>query len=71
MTEKQYRTTEQFLEIVDTMENGNMSQAVLACVEYGFWAVDLQRFYEQLELETDIWDYVQLVQQAEKLRAKE
>jgi len=71
MKEQQYRTEDQFLEIIDTMENGNMSQAALSCVEYGFYACDLQRFYKQLELDSDIWDYVQLAQNATKLRAKE
>jgi len=71
MKEQQYKTKEQFLEIVDTMENGNHTQAALSCIEYGFYADNLQHFYESLELDSDIWDFVQLAELAERLRAKE
>ena len=70
MKEKQYKTKEQFLEIVDTMINGNHSEAAFSCVEYGFYADNLQHFYESLELDSDIWDFVELAQNAERLRAK-
>lgn len=38
---KDYRTPEQFREIVDSMINGNWSQAARECVDYGFYAQDL------------------------------
>lgn len=38
---KEYRTDEQFAEIVDSFQNGNWTQAAKECVEYGFWANDL------------------------------
>ena len=67
---KQYRTTKQFLELRETMLNGNWSQAALNCVEYGFSAKELQDHHEAMGFEDDIWDYVILVGMAERLRAK-
>lgn len=43
---KEYQTQEQFREIVDSMINGNWSQAADECVEYGFWANDLLKALE-------------------------
>lgn len=44
--QKEYRTPEQFREIVDSMINGNWSQAARECVEYGFYANDLLKALE-------------------------
>jgi len=52
------------------MINGNRKQAASDCVEYDFCAKDLQDHHQSLGLEDDIWDYVILVEMAEKLRAK-
>ena len=38
---KKYRTNKQFLEIIDTMTNGNWTDAGEMCVEYGFYGNDL------------------------------
>ena len=70
MTEKQYRTERQFLEITETMINGNWSQAAANCVEYGFYAKDLQDHYKSLGLDSDVWDYAELAELAQKLRTK-
>ncbi|WP_438979888.1 hypothetical protein [Polynucleobacter sp.] len=43
---KQYRTDEQFLEIIETMLNGNWTQAGEMCIEYGFYANDLVKSAE-------------------------
>ena len=46
-----YRTQEQFIEIMDSIINGNGSQARDYCVEYGFYANDLKNAYEEYEAE--------------------
>jgi hypothetical protein len=38
---KEYRTEKQFEEIIESMTNGNWSQAADECIEYGFYAHDL------------------------------
>lgn len=49
-TEKiEYRTQEQFDEIVDSVINGNYSQAGQLTVEYGFDATDLKNFVDNSE----------------------
>jgi len=68
MKEQQYRTRTQFLELREKMINGNLSKAALNCVEYGFWANELQDHHQSLGLEDDIWDYVILAEMAERLR---
>ncbi|MEM3335449.1 MAG: hypothetical protein QXY47_05405 [Thermoplasmata archaeon] len=70
---KEYRTNEQFLEICEDMYNGNWTEAAQKCAEYGFWANDLKRKYEEgaegSELIEDIWDFVELVEMAMKFRS--
>jgi len=44
-----YRTSEQFKEICENAYNGNWSDAFDNCVEYGFYANDLIRHFEQDE----------------------
>jgi len=46
---KQYRTQEQFDEIIDSVINGNYSQASQLTVEYGFDATDLKNFVDNTE----------------------
>ena len=36
MKREEYRTVQQFLEITETMINGNWTQAANQCIEYGF-----------------------------------
>jgi len=49
-TEKiEYRTQEQFDEIVESVINGNYSQAGQLTVEYGFDATDLKNFVDNSE----------------------
>jgi hypothetical protein len=43
---KEYRTDEQFTEIIDSIINGQFTQAANEAVEYGFWAADLDRKLE-------------------------
>ena len=43
----QYRTTEQFLDIIDSAYNGNWAQAYQEVVDYGFYAHDLIEKYEE------------------------
>ena len=42
----EYRTDEQFKEILDSIINGNISQAQKEVIEYGFYAIDLKNAYE-------------------------
>ena len=53
---KKYRTNKQFLEIIDTMTNGNWTDAGEMCVEYGFYGNDLLRKAEEMFHFTDIAD---------------
>ena len=70
---KEYRTYEQFLEIMSSIENGNWSQGAKECEEYGFYANDLVEALKS----SDIYDYndpetlenlVFLIELATKLR---
>jgi len=44
---KEYRTTEQYTEIVESVLNGNFRQAAIEVVEYGFFSSDLIQKYEE------------------------
>jgi len=47
----EYRTHEQFLEIIDSAINGNWRQAAQEAVDYGFYANDLiKHFQEETEI---------------------
>ena len=46
---KEYRTQEQFDQIIDSVINGNISQASQFAVEYGFDATDLKNFVDNTE----------------------
>lgn len=65
---KQYRTQEQFEEIADNCLNGNWSDAAQNCVDFGFWANDLIKMNKENELFDDIYDLVELIEMAQKLR---
>jgi len=65
---KQFRTEEQFESIAENCFNGNWTDASEECVEFGFYANDLQRFNEELELFTDLYDLMHLVELAMKFR---
>lgn len=71
---KQYRTSEQFEEIIESMTNGNWSQAGRECVEYGFYANDLLNAFDEAityddDLET-MRDLVLLSEMAAEARYK-
>jgi len=77
MTE--YRTREQFEEIIESAINGNWTQAGEECVEYGFYANDLIKQYEEIENEFgcspyqyfDKADIARIVEIAAKIRYEE
>lgn len=68
---KQYRTYEQFIDIVENMLNGNWTDAAKLCAESGYYANDLKMTYEN-DPEScpvdDIWDFVELIEMAAKYR---
>lgn len=70
---KQYRTQEQFNDIVENVINGNWTDAAKQCVEYGFYAHDLIKFHND-SIDTGEWcfddltDIAQLAEMAERLR---
>jgi hypothetical protein len=73
-TNANYRTDEQFEEIIDSCLNGNWTYAIKECVEYGFFAQDLinkQEEFQEMGMNTieDI-DLCILSEGAEKLRNK-
>ena len=47
---KTYRTTEQFLSIVENCINGNWSDAANECIEYGFYAQDLINKHNEADM---------------------
>lgn len=65
---KKYRTEEQFIDIAENCLNGNWNDAANDCVEYGFYAVDLIRFNQELELFDDLYDIAELIELASKKR---
>ena len=73
LNSKQYRTQEQFDEIVDSLINGNFNQAVDFVIEYGFYAQDLRGFIDNaMESHDNIYfkneDFYQLIETATKKR---
>ena len=56
LNSKQYRTQEQFDEIVDSLINGNFNQAVDFVIEYGFYALDLRQFIDNTLVESSYFD---------------
>ena len=66
--EKEYRTEEQFESIAENCLNGNWTDAAEECMEFGFWANDLKKANEELELFTDLYDLMRLVELTQKLR---
>ena len=67
---KTYRTDEQFESIADNCLNGNWTDAAKECIEYGFFANDLINKNKSLELFDDLYDLVELIEIATKLRNK-
>ena len=65
-----YRTDKQFESIADSCENGNWTFAAKECIEYGFFANDLINKNKKLKLFSDIYDLVELIEIATKLRNK-
>jgi len=47
----EYRTREQFEEIIESATNGNWTQAGEECVQYGFYANDLIKMFEEIKEE--------------------
>ena len=69
----EYRTPEQFTEIVEDCFNGNWSHAAANCVEFGFYAQDLINSQENAidngdEHFEDEKDIALIVEMAAKLR---
>lgn len=69
-----YRTAEQFDEIIESITNGNWTQGAKECIEYGFWSNDLLNAYDNSNYSEDtetLRDLVLLVEMANKLRSIE
>ena len=47
----EYRTREQFEEIIESTTNGNWTQAAEECIKYGFYANDLISKYKEIQEE--------------------
>ena len=67
---EQYRTIEQFESIAENCLNGNWRDAANECVEFGFFANDLRKFNEELELFDDIYDIAELVELSQQIRMR-
>ena len=72
MNDRQYRTREQFQEIVDNMDNGNWQDAGKLCNEYGFWASDIHTALQEYDYmgNVDPTDFIYLVEIAMQDRQK-
>jgi hypothetical protein len=71
---KQYRTKEQFFDIVDSAINGNWSEAGKSAVEYGFYANDFANKCEEYVEEVSFFDqadFALIVEIAEKIRTRQ
>ena len=67
-----YRTLVQFEEICNNMLNGNWSDASQCCIDYGFFANDLQNAQDETEFPiiSNVWDFVTVVEMAQQLRGE-
>lgn len=73
---KKYRTEKQFQTILDNMHNGNWSDAMQNCVDYGFYSNDLLNSLEALDYIEEcsqewcniVSGFVALAEGAEKIR---
>ena len=68
----EYRTEEQLNKIVESMANGNISQASQQCVDYGFYASDLISMCEDSYYNHSLdWsDFLVLIEMATEIRCK-
>lgn len=75
----EYRTEEQFMEIIDSMTNGNWTQASKEIVEYGFYSGDIDEALFDYETKNGLdWkqmyemavDFIHAIEMATKLRMK-
>ncbi len=67
---KNYRTEDQFIDLMDSAANGNFSEAAKTAEEAGFYAQDLIEHYHNT-VEVYGWDFEDLVyisQMAQELR---
>lgn len=64
----EYRTEEQFNDICEDMINGNWTDAGKNCAKYGFYANDLKNAYSEYCGIEDIWDFVELIEIADRYR---
>lgn len=67
---KEYRTEEQFISLMEDAHNGNWSDAFRQAEQHGFFAQDLIRHYENT-VEIYGWDFEDLIyiaEGAQKLR---
>ena len=73
---KEYRTDEQFQEIMDNVVNGNWTDAAQNCVDYGFYANDLlkkasgEHFYDDDVMSYNVADIALLAEMAAERRYK-
>ena len=68
---KEYRTREQFLDMLEEMDNGNFQDAGRKCVEHGFWASDIVKTLEECDVyDIDYTDFIILIEIAMQFRAK-
>lgn len=66
-----YKTQEQFDEIIESITNGNWTQGARECIEYGFYANDLLNAYDASDWSDDIEtlrDLVELIELATQER---
>jgi len=64
----EYRTAEQFAEIIETNNNGNLSHSYELAEEYGFYASDLIEHYTKEHYWFNVLKLIQIAEGAMEIR---
>jgi len=67
----EYRTKQQFEEIINTNHNGNLTKSYELAEEYGFHASDLIEFYTEDYYWFNVMKLISIAEGAERLRAEQ
>ena len=66
----EYRTKQQFEEIINTNHNGNLTKSYELAEEYGFHASDLIEFYTEDYYWFNVMKLISIAEGAERVRAE-
>jgi hypothetical protein len=66
----EYRTKQQFEEIINTNHNGNLTKSYELAEEYGFHASELRVFYTEEYYWFNVMKLISIAEGAERVRAE-